>query len=57
MLIRGVDDLMHFGVLLSVILRWAVSRFPYSGNLICYERITNLDGYADKSLYFKNYYH
>ncbi|GIY44283.1 dolichyl pyrophosphate Man9GlcNAc2 alpha-1,3-glucosyltransferase [Caerostris darwini] len=31
MLIRGVDDLMYFGVLLSVIVRWAVSRFPYSG--------------------------
>ncbi|KAG8195219.1 hypothetical protein JTE90_027960 [Oedothorax gibbosus] len=31
MLINGVDDLMHFGVLLSIILRWAVSRFPYSG--------------------------
>ncbi|GBN12320.1 Dolichyl pyrophosphate Man9GlcNAc2 alpha-1,3-glucosyltransferase [Araneus ventricosus] len=31
MFINGVDDLMYFGVLLSVAVRWAVSRFPYSG--------------------------
>ncbi|XP_055933650.1 dolichyl pyrophosphate Man9GlcNAc2 alpha-1,3-glucosyltransferase-like [Argiope bruennichi] len=31
MIINGVDDLMYFGVLLSVAVRWAVSRFPYSG--------------------------
>ncbi|GFX48347.1 alpha-1,3-glucosyltransferase [Trichonephila clavipes] len=31
MLIEGVDDLMHFCVLLSIIVRVAVSRFPYSG--------------------------
>ncbi|KFM83411.1 Dolichyl pyrophosphate Man9GlcNAc2 alpha-1,3-glucosyltransferase, partial [Stegodyphus mimosarum] len=31
MLIKGVDDILHFGVLLSIIVRWAVSRFPYSG--------------------------
>ncbi|KFM67248.1 Dolichyl pyrophosphate Man9GlcNAc2 alpha-1,3-glucosyltransferase, partial [Stegodyphus mimosarum] len=31
MLIKGVDDILHFGVLLSIIIRWVVSRFPYSG--------------------------
>ncbi|XP_054720074.1 dolichyl pyrophosphate Man9GlcNAc2 alpha-1,3-glucosyltransferase-like [Uloborus diversus] len=31
MLVQGFDDLLHFGVLLSIVVRWAVSRFPYSG--------------------------
>lgn len=31
MLLSLVDDVLYFGVLLSFLVRWAVSRFPYSG--------------------------